>query len=675
MNPRIMLIIMGVLIVILGGILFYMLRQSRSAEKADLMIKAQKKRNTRNYLYHIYVIFTSVPVLKNYFQRIRNRIRIIYPADEISINTKATSMVLRALVVCFGVMIGVIFVAGGDIFFLLAGIMVTYVLFVMLTEKAVENTEEKLIQQLRLFIDSVREQYNRTGRVDDAIAFTLDGLPYEISLHATQIHAALISTDVTKSANDYVANAPNKFFMTFMAICALTVDNGDKRLDNGESLFLKNLNFLKEEINTELIRMQKLNAMFSGYSLMTLSPILAIKPIESWAMGNLPEMAEIYKGSYGIICMSLIFLISAVCYTIINNLKVDKSDSSKETSVFRTLSEFRPVRRFINGIVTRNYTKALRWNDMLRFTGDRQGVNTFITKRFVVAILVYIGVIALITGSTISDKKKQMEDFSMLFDTSMVESQETRETMEAAAEDIAKTLVADKTDVTKPDYEKELAEQIMQQTDIKNATLATMVASAVIKRVTKYNSIYFKWYYLFIALIGAIVGYYIPLGMLMFKYRSVQMTLEDEVNQFQTIILMLIHVDGINTVTILEWLERFAFCFKDSISQCIIDLPHKGQEALENMQDRESFPAFQSLVNSMLAIDDVGVETAFSNIEIDREYYKEKRKEDNEEMMERKGSIAKFIAFIPVIFVVGAYLIYPLVNMAMSMMNEINQAM
>ena len=76
----------------------------------------------------------------------------------------------------------------------------------------------------------------------------------------------------------------------------------------------------------------------------------------------------------------------------------------------------------------------------------------------------------------------------------------------------------------------------------------------------------------------------------------------------------------------------------------------------------------------MIAIDDVGVETAFSSIETDRAYLKEKRKEDNEIMMNRKASIGRWVALFPLAFAFAAYLIYPLINMAQSMMSQIQSA-
>ena len=43
--------------------------------------------------------------------------------------------------------------------------------------------------------------------------------------------------------------------------------------------------------------------------------------------------------------------------------------------------------------------------------------------------------------------------------------------------------------------------------------------------------------------------------------------MEDEVMQFQTIILMLMRIERVNVEMILEWLERYANIFKAPISK------------------------------------------------------------------------------------------------------------
>ena len=98
--------------------------------------------------------------------------------------------------------------------------------------------------------------------------------------------------------------------------------------------------------------------------------------------------------------------------------------------------------------------------------------------------------------------------------------------------------------------------------------------------------------------------------------------MEDEVIQFQTIVLILMHVDGIMIDTVLEWMERFAFCFKTSISECIINLEYSTQKALQKMKNVETFPPFKRFVDNLLMVDDEDILTAFAEIETDREIKK-----------------------------------------------------
>lgn len=670
-----MYLLMGMMVIILLYLMFVLYRR-KHIQKGRAFISQKRKKTGRNYLYHFYILFTTIPGFKKYFQKTRNRIADVYPADDMAVNMRTTSIILRAMIICAVVIAVSIMAAGGDFFFIFAGITITYLLFLTLVDGRVAGIQTKLMDQLKDFIDQVREQYNRLNRVDDAVSYTLDSLPYEISLHAERIHEILISTDISKALNEYNDMAPNKYLMTFAAIAATTMEFGDKKMKNGESLFLRNLNFLKEEINIELLRRKKSDALFSGLTYVTLIPIIAVKPIEAWAISNMPEIAEYYKGSYGIIAMAFVFLFSAIAYTVVKSLKDPEQDAktSQESDLSKIVSERPIIARYLNGQVNRNYSKALRYNDMLKMLGDKRGVNAFLVRRYFVGFVGAILMGLVLTTSVIRNKTRQFTDFAQAFDSSIITDDEYRQTMQAVAQDFSMEEYKSGADVMSGTYEKELSEKILSETSIKKEEEADMIAKVIKQRIITYRNTYFKWYYL-LAIIGAgVAGYMIPLWIMMFQLRTVQMSMEDEVSQFQTLALILIYVDGIDVIALLEWMERFAFVFKDSISTCIIEFPHKGQKAIQNMMDKETFATFRSICMDLLAVDDVGVEKAFSNIETDREYYKEKRKEDNEIILQKKLTIAKWVSLFPIAFVFCAYMIYPLLKLAMDMMAEINAA-
>ena len=59
---------------------------------------------------------------------------------------------------------------------------------------------------------------------------------------------------------------------------------------------------------------------------------------------------------------------------------------------------------------------------------------------------------------------------------------------------------------------------------------------------------------------------------------------------------------------------------------------------------------------------------SFEELDADRDYYQEKRKESNERLVSRKGMIGRAIGFSPMIITFVGYLIVPLVWIGMTSM-------
>ena len=76
------------------------------------------------------------------------------------------------------------------------------------------------------------------------------------------------------------------------------------------------------------------------------------------------------------------------------------------------------------------------------------------------------------------------------------------------------------------------------------------------------NAEYMKWFEILLALVFALIAYMAPIWILRFQLKMRQMEMENEVMQFQTIILMLMRIERVNVEIILEWLERYSNIFK-----------------------------------------------------------------------------------------------------------------
>ena len=91
-----------------------------------------------------------------------------------------------------------------------------------------------------------------------------------------------------------------------------------------------------------------------------------------------------------------------------------------------------------------------------------------------------------------------------------------------------------------------------------------------------------------------------------------QMEMENEVMQFQTIILMLMRIERVNVEMILEWLERYANIFKEPISKCVNNYEAGAWEALEQLKEDISYQDMIRIVESLqAAVEKIPIREAF----------------------------------------------------------------
>ena len=196
-------------------------------------------------------------------------------------------------------------------------------------------------------------------------------------------------------------------------------------------------------------------------------------------------------------------------------------------------------------------------------------------------------------------------------------------------------------------------------------------AERIFDKIQVVNSEYLKWFEVLLSFVFAIVGYIAPIALLMFQAKMRQIEMEDEVMQFQTIILMLMRIERVNVEMILEWLERYANIFKEPIGKCLNNYEAGAWEALEEMKEEISYMPLVRIVESMqAAVEKIPIKDAFDELESERDYYQEKRKESNDRLIKRKGMIGKAIGFAPMICMFVGYLIIPLVFIGLTSMSS-----
>lgn len=186
-------------------------------------------------------------------------------------------------------------------------------------------------------------------------------------------------------------------------------------------------------------------------------------------------------------------------------------------------------------------------------------------------------------------------------------------------------------------------------------------ATRVYEKLKIYANEYFKWIEIVLALLIAYAMYYMPVIILMFQRKMRAMEMEDEVMQFQTIILMLMYIERISVEFIIEWLARYANIFKEPLAKCLNNYESGAIEALEELKEDAPYKPFVRIVESLQsAVENVKLTDAFDELEQERAFYQEVRKETNERLVNKKARIGRIIGFAPMVTLFVGYLIGPL---------------
>ena len=196
-------------------------------------------------------------------------------------------------------------------------------------------------------------------------------------------------------------------------------------------------------------------------------------------------------------------------------------------------------------------------------------------------------------------------------------------------------------------------------------------AERIYEKLAILTNEYIKWSEVLIGILVAYFMYFVPVFILKFQVKMRRMDMEDEVMQFQTVILMLMYIERISVEYMIEWLERFANIFREPLSTCMNNYEAGAWEALEQLKEDAPYKPFVRIVESLQsAVENVKITDAFDELETERSFFQEKRKEANERLINKKAKLGRAIGFAPMIVLFVGYLIGPLIVVSVFDMTE-----
>lgn len=674
-----MLIAVGVLlgfIVVAYMVLRKKLQQSDVMQMQKLRAGTQEKTFSLEILYQkLYTKYIKTPFLKRYLFKIRRRLEIINVDDEYLTRKQTSQILTKALLIIIPLTLFIVLIAKSNA--LLLSILLIFELFIIdtLVDGMVDKMDNRLLQQQIDFFAEIRHAYHEYNMVEEAIyQVAQDDENVEMARQAEKIYEILISNDPESELEKYYDVAPNSYLKEFAGISYLTKEFGDRKVDK-TSLYLKNLNNISQEMQLEILKRDKLDYVFQSLSVISILPLLALEPIKNWAVSQFSFTSSFYLGKQGMIVQILIVILTFLCYTLTRKLKDNGSTTidTRPTNPWQEkLYKLPIIKQLVDCFIPKDGTKERRrLTNLIKDSATKDKIQWIYVSRISLTIIAFVGSLLVFTQlhkieidyiytqpTSTYNIVGEMSDKNLKSAQQLTESDNKflnkfRGKTATTLENIEKAMSRSEDYATSTDDEIEVA------------------AKRVLEKLRKINSEYLSWFEMLLAMVFALVGYNLPIWLLYFQARMRKMEMEDEVMQFQTIILMLMRIERVNVEMILEWLERYSNIFKEPLAKCINNYESGSWEALEQLKDDVNYKDFIRIVESLqAAVEKIPIADAFDELDSEREYYQAKRKESNERLISKKGMIGKVIGFAPMVCLFVGYLIIPLVLIGLTSMNS-----
>ena len=683
MSNQILFIIIGVTggLFALIAVAYLILRSKTNTSEMKQIRQLREGTKQNKYSWDViyqrlYNFYTSLPIFKRYVLKLRRKLEIIHIQDEYKTRRQASKTITNALLIILPVTIVVIIFAKSDPLLLVILLLFEIFLIETLMSGMVDRYDTKLLKQQVDFFAEIRHAYHEFNMVEEAIYEVSQNDELEVSAQGQKIYEILISDDPETELEKYYDVAPNSFLKEFAGISYLTREFGDRTDKDGASLYLKNLNNITQEMQMEILKRDKLDYVFQSLSVIAIAPVLLMAPLKEWAINNFAFTAQFYEGKGGLFVQIALVVLTFVCYYMVRKIKDTgglKYDFKDPKNVWQMKLYNKPVvKKVMDLIIPKKNTKEHRViKQLMKDSATKQTIETVYVNKVVLFIVVAILTILLFMfGHHVSINYVYTEptsDYNLLGTMDAKKREEAMKVTEAQNEALDHFKGQQK--VTEADIAKYLP-KIKYYKDANDAELKA-AAKKVLSKLKVINSENFKWFELLIALVFGYLGFCSPTWMMIIQKKMRALEMENEVMEYQTIILMLMKIERVNVEMILEWLERYSNIFKEPITKCLNNFEAGGWEALEELKNEISFPQLIRIVESLqAAVEKIPIREAFDELDNEREYYQAKREESNEKLISRKGLIGKVVGFAPMVGLFVGYLIIPLVAIGMTAMTE-----
>ena len=623
----------------------------------------------------LYITYSKMPFIKSYILKLRRRLEILNVDDEYATRRDSAKILSIVLLIMIPIVTASIIVAHTN--YLTLSIILIFEIFMVdnFVDNMVDKMDNNLLKEQLEFFAEIRHAYHEFNMVEEAIYQISQDDEKNISKQGEKIYEVLIANDPETELEKYYDIAPNPYLKEFAGISYLTKEFGDRKVDK-TSLYLKNVSNITEEMQIEILKRDKIDYVFQSLSIISIVPVLGLEPLKKWAVGNFSFTQSFYSGKGGMVVQILIILLTIICYLLLrkvkNNGSTDKSTQNTQNpwqqKVYKNPIGKKIVNLFVPKKGTKDYIKVQK---LLKDSASKLRMEWLYVNRITIAIVTLL--VSLFLFVQLHKVAVDWIYTEPTTDYNIMTGRTGNELIEAQARTESDNKFLEMFKGNTKTTVDDIYSAMERSSDYKDSEDEDIqkAAERVYEKLQKINKEVLGWFEVLLSVVFMVIAYMAPIWLMMFQLKMRQMEMEDEVMQFQTIILMLMRIERVNVEIILEWLERYANIFKEPISKCVNNYESGAWEALEVLRNDTNYPLFIRIVESLqAAVEKIPIRDAFDELDSDRDYYQAKRRESNDRLISRKAMIGKVIGFAPMVVMFVGYLIVPLVFIGLTSMSS-----
>lgn len=682
-----LLIIIGIVIVSLGFLAFVFHKlfgkdiTREYMKQYQVVIKDKKEKPNKAYEF-----LKEKPLIGKYLRWLRAKIFLMEGSiEENALKSKTLIIGVGSLLSSLAIYALLIRIYNANLYMSFLMLIACVLLNQLIISTVIGGSDVRLLEKLIEYLNDVKHYYHVSGMVDEAIYdANIKCRDSNMLSHGKKIYEVITSKDPENNLRLYYNRGPNKFLKIFAGFSYLIKEYGDKKV-NGVSLYIKNMNFIIEEIQLEILKTNQLAYWLKGLKIIVLFPLILPPLIEWWARASFPVVSEFYDSSLAFFIKCFIFFMVIVCYLLIDQIQKNEYKNKEYKQLDKTnmykLSQTSPFKDILKVICPKENTDThRRLLALLESAGSPLTVEIVYLKRFLYGLLAFVLLLTVFIKSHDINVQKIMSD-----STYGVSNKNFLLMMGK----LDKDHIDENIDINKTDEQvinmfrkfknsmssENLKNKIVEELNNRNHTYqdVNIAAERIFAKIEATSKEHFKiWEFLLVIFVSFLVTKFPELSLI-FQAKLRKVDMEDEVFQFHTIIILLMYHERTDVELILEWMKHFSNIFYSSIDRCLTNFQNP-KAALDKLKEDVKFKPLVNLVDNLqMAIDKIDIASAFDSLELDRDFYKENRKEANKQVIDQKIEFGRLIGFAPIYAVLVLYLMLPILWVSFTSMTNIQQ--